>query len=74
MLLFYRKTNEKENENPVPKYKRDLVHKLKILKQEFQSLQPQGGHCRMEVSREEIFEVRLSHTISFRVDTVCLTY
>lgn len=43
----------------MPKYKRDLVHKLKILKQEFQSLQPQGGHCRMEVSREEIFEVRL---------------
>ena len=42
---------------PVPKYKRDLVHKLKILKQDFQSLQNQGGHCRLEVSREEIFEV-----------------
>ena len=45
---------------PVPKYKRDLVHKLKILKQDFQSLQNQGGHCRLEVSREEIFEVSLN--------------
>ena len=59
LLFIYRKNNnDKENENPVPKYKRDLVHKLKILKQEFTSLQPQGGHCRLEVSREEIFEVR----------------
>ena len=33
------------------------MHKLKILKQDFQALQPQGGHCRLEVSREEIFEV-----------------
>jgi len=32
------------------------VQKLKILKLELQNLQPQGGHCRMEVSREEIFE------------------
>ncbi|XP_052221351.1 E3 ubiquitin-protein ligase SMURF2-like isoform X1 [Dreissena polymorpha] len=49
-------SSDKENDNPVPKYKRDLVHKMKILKQEFTSLQPQGGHCRLEVSREEIFE------------------
>ena len=52
----FRKT-DKETETPVPKYKRDLVHKLKIIKQDFQALQPQGGHCRLEVSREEIFEV-----------------
>jgi hypothetical protein len=31
---------------------------MKILRQELQNLQPQGGHCRMEVSRDEIFEVR----------------
>ena len=49
---------DKENESPVPKYKRDLVQKMKILRQELQNLQPQGGHCRMEVSRDEIFEVR----------------
>lgn len=47
---------DKENESPVPKYKRDLVQKMKILRQELQNLQPQGGHCRMEVSRDEIFE------------------
>lgn len=52
-----RRIIDKENDSPVPKYKRDLVQKLKILKLELQNLQPQGGHCRMEVSREEIFEV-----------------
>ena len=57
LTSFRKNTSDKENENPVPKYKRDLVHKMKILKQEFTSLQPQGGHCRLEVSREEIFEV-----------------
>lgn len=41
----------------VPKYKRDLVQKLKILRQELSQQQPQAGHCRIEVSREEIFEV-----------------
>lgn len=52
----------------VPKYKRDLVQKLKILRQELSQQQPQAGHCRIEVSREEIFEVRmernkLSHVV-----------
>lgn len=42
----------------MPKYKRDLVQKLKILRQELSQHQPQAGHCRIEVSREEIFEVR----------------
>lgn len=41
----------------VPRYKRDLVQKLKILRQELSQQQPQAGHCRIEVSREEIFEV-----------------
>lgn len=43
----------------VPRYKRDLVQKLKILRQELSQQQPQAGHCRIEVSREEIFEVNL---------------
>lgn len=47
---------DKENEQPLPKYKRDLVQKMKVLKQEISSLQPQTGHCRLEVSREEVFE------------------
>ena len=46
-----------ENDSPLPKYKRDLVHKMKVLKQELQQMQPQAGHCRVEVSRQEIFEV-----------------
>ena len=41
----------------LPKYKRDLVAKLKCLRAELNALQPQSGHCRLEVSRNEIFEV-----------------
>ncbi|CAH0563781.1 unnamed protein product [Brassicogethes aeneus] len=40
----------------LPKYKRDLVAKLKVLRAELTTLQPQSGHCRLEVSRGEIFE------------------
>lgn len=36
---------------------RDLVQKLKVLRHELSLQQPQAGHCRVEVSREEIFEV-----------------
>lgn len=39
------------------RYERDLVHKLKLLRHELALQQPQAGHCRIEVSREEIFEV-----------------
>lgn len=41
----------------LPKYRRDLVAKQKILRAELTALQPQSGHCRLEVSRTEIFEV-----------------
>lgn len=40
----------------MPKQKRDLVQKLRALRTELQPLQPHSGHCRLEVSREEIFE------------------
>ncbi|PNF23201.1 E3 ubiquitin-protein ligase SMURF2 [Cryptotermes secundus] len=40
----------------LPKYKRDLVAKQKALRAELQALQLQSGHCRLEVSRTEIFE------------------
>ncbi|KAK2152110.1 hypothetical protein LSH36_339g01013 [Paralvinella palmiformis] len=46
----------KENESPLPKYKRDLVQKMKVLRQELHNMQSHAGHCRIEVSREEIFE------------------
>ena len=42
----------------LPKYRRDLVAKMKVLKAELSTLQPQSGHCRLEVSRDEVFEVR----------------
>jgi len=45
-----------ENEECLPKYKRDLVAKMKVLRSELSSLQPQSGHCRLEVSRQEVFE------------------
>ena len=45
-----------DNDSPLPTYKRDLVQKMKILRQELHALQPQTGHCRVEVSRDEIFE------------------
>uniref|UniRef100_A0A8C5CCQ1 HECT-type E3 ubiquitin transferase n=1 Tax=Gadus morhua TaxID=8049 RepID=A0A8C5CCQ1_GADMO len=50
----------------VPRYKRDLVHKLKILRQELGHQQPQGGHCRIEVSREEIFEESYRQVMKMR--------
>ena len=50
--------SNKENDSPLPKYKRDLVQKMKVLRGELNAMQPQAGHCRLEVSREEIFEVR----------------
>lgn len=40
----------------LPKYRRDLVGKIRALRVELQALQPQSGHCRLEVSRQEIFE------------------
>uniref|UniRef100_A0A1L8DTI7 E3 ubiquitin-protein ligase SMURF1 n=1 Tax=Nyssomyia neivai TaxID=330878 RepID=A0A1L8DTI7_9DIPT len=40
----------------LPKYRRDLVSKTRALRAELQALQPQSGHCRLEVSRAEIFE------------------
>lgn len=35
---------------------KDLVQKIQSLKQNLSALQPQTGHCRLEVSREDIFE------------------
>ena len=44
------------HDQSLPRYKRDLSHKLKILRRELQSQQPQTGHCRVEVNRAETFE------------------
>lgn len=45
-----------EGSELLPKYRRDLDVKLRVLRSELQTLQPQSGHCRLEVSRTEIFE------------------
>lgn len=45
-----------EATEPLPKYRRDLDVKIRVLRTELQALQPQSGHCRFEVSRNEIFE------------------
>ncbi|XP_067162102.1 E3 ubiquitin-protein ligase SMURF1 isoform X7 [Apteryx mantelli] len=47
---------EDGEELPAQRYERDLVQKLKVLRHELSLQQPQAGHCRIEVSREEIFE------------------
>ncbi|XP_054165031.1 E3 ubiquitin-protein ligase SMURF2-like [Oppia nitens] len=36
--------------------RRNLVQKMSALRQELQAFQPQSGHCRLEVSRQDIFE------------------
>lgn len=36
--------------------RRNLVQKMSTLRQELQAFQPQSGHCRIEVSRHDIFE------------------
>ena len=53
--------NKSSSSTPVikdalPKYKRDLAAKEKMLRQALTELQPQSGHCRLEVSRREVFE------------------
>ncbi|KAH8413862.1 hypothetical protein KR222_010508 [Zaprionus bogoriensis] len=45
-----------EGADLLPKYRRDLVGKMRALRSELQTMQPQSGHCRLEVSRSEIFE------------------
>ena len=41
---------------PPPVSKRDLVHKTRILRAQLASLQRKAGHCRIETSRDNVFE------------------
>ncbi|XP_063825049.1 E3 ubiquitin-protein ligase SMURF2 [Ostrinia nubilalis] len=43
-------------DDALPKYKRDLAAKARVLRSELLVLQPQTGHCRIEVSRNEVLE------------------
>lgn len=47
---------EPTDSDALPKYKRDLAAKARVLRAELQALQPQTGHCRIEVSRNEVLE------------------
>lgn len=40
---------EPSESETLPKYKRDLAAKARVLRAELQALQPQTGHCRIEV-------------------------
>ncbi|XP_049868904.1 E3 ubiquitin-protein ligase SMURF2 [Pectinophora gossypiella] len=48
--------SEPADSDALPKYKRDLAAKARVLRAELQALQPQTGHCRIEVSRNEVLE------------------
>ncbi|XP_047994862.1 E3 ubiquitin-protein ligase SMURF2 [Leguminivora glycinivorella] len=45
-----------ETGDELPRYKRDLAAKARVLRAELQALQPQTGHCRIEVSRNQVLE------------------
>ncbi|XP_045448525.1 E3 ubiquitin-protein ligase SMURF2 [Melitaea cinxia] len=47
---------EPADADALPRYKRDLAAKARVLRAELQALQPQTGHCRIEVSRNEVLE------------------
>ncbi|XP_022704202.1 E3 ubiquitin-protein ligase SMURF2-like isoform X2 [Varroa jacobsoni] len=48
------------------KHNRDLVTKLTLLRRDLQAFQPPTGHCRLEVSREDIFEESYRQIIKMR--------
>jgi hypothetical protein len=50
----------------LPKYKRDLVAKIKVLRTELSALQPASGHCRLEVGRQEVFEESYRQIVKMR--------
>lgn len=52
---------------PPPGAKRDLVHKMKTLRSQLSAMQPQTGHCRIETSRENIFEESYRQIMKMRV-------
>ncbi|XP_067911887.1 E3 ubiquitin-protein ligase SMURF1 isoform X2 [Heterodontus francisci] len=57
---------EGEGEWSAPRCERDLVQKLKVLRHELALQQPQAGHCRIEVSRDEIFEESYRQVMKMR--------
>ena len=52
---------------PPPGNVRDLVHKMKTLRSQLNAIQPQTGHCRLETSRDNIFEESYRQIMRMRV-------
>ncbi|XP_040581330.1 E3 ubiquitin-protein ligase SMURF2 isoform X2 [Lepeophtheirus salmonis] len=50
----------------LPKFKKDLVAKIKVLRSELNNLQPQNGYCPLEVSRQEVFEDSYRQIVKMR--------
>ncbi len=68
-LLTDSSTSQHEGESPPPPpgCKRDLVHKMKTLRSQLSAMQPQTGHCRIEVSRDNVFEESYRQIMKLRV-------
>ena len=45
-----------ESPAPPPVSRRDLVHKTRLLRAQLAAVQRKAGHCRIEASRENVFE------------------
>ena len=52
---------------PPPGSGRDLVHKMKTLRSQLNAMQPQTGHCRLETSRDNVFEESYRQIMKMRV-------
>lgn len=49
-------TSSVEKNEDLPRYKRDLVYKLKSFREDLHALQPACGHCCVEIRRNTVFE------------------
>ena len=52
---------------PPPSDKRDLVHKMHRLRSQLNAMVSQTGHCRIEVSRDTVFEETYRQIMRMRV-------
>ena len=64
---------------PPPTSRRDLVHKTRILCAQLARLQRKAGHCRIETSRDNVFEdsyrqASLSPSLASHVQSVCVLH
>lgn len=63
-----------EGESPAlpPVSRRDLVHKTRTLRAQLATLQRKAGHCRIETSRDNVFEDSYRQEPSLHLDQLCL--